>query len=81
MLALNQKQTELALSLTSEAAYYTADLNIKLLLMTELNDWNGVCDLLFKIKTNGQRSDGKRYRVSTQVVSAQQNQYQSFALR
>lgn len=69
MLAINQKRFELALSLIDDADHL-ASINIKLLAMTELNDWTGVCDLLYKIKTN--RLNGTRYRVSTEVVNDNQ---------
>lgn len=68
MLALNQKQFELALDLADDGDYFLAN-NIKLLAMIGLNNWAGVCDLLYKIKKN-RLLDGTRYRVSTEVVGA-----------
>lgn len=70
MLAFNQKKYDLALSLLGDNHYLPAN-NIKLLTMTELNDWNGANNLLHKIETNGPID--KRYRVSREVVSVQQN--------
>lgn len=66
MLAFNQKKFDLALNLLGNTDFLTA-INIKLLAMTELNDWKGVCDLLYKIKTN--RSIERNYRIFTEVVS------------
>lgn len=67
ILALNQKRPEIGLDVIPENSDYTLDMNIRLLLMTETGDWNGICDLLYKIKTN--RLKNQRYRVFTQVVS------------
>lgn len=67
MLALNQKMLEIVLDVLPENSDYTVDMNIKLLLMTETGDWNGICDLLYKIKTN--RLKSLRYRVFAPVVS------------
>lgn len=68
MLAFNQNQFELALTLADDGDHMLAN-NIKLLAMTKLNDWAGVCDLLYKIKTN-RSVNGTRYRVTTDVVSS-----------
>lgn len=69
MLALNQKEPKLALSILSESENFTASMNIKLLAMAQLNDWKGVADLLCLIKTKRwQKTNGKTYRVSTDVV-------------
>lgn len=65
MLAMNMNQLELALIL-ADGDDILAN-NIRLLAMSKLNDWTGVCDLLYKIKTN--RLHGERYRVYTEVVS------------
>lgn len=66
MLALNQKRPEIALDVLPKNSDYTADMNINLLLMTQLGDWNGICNLLYKIKSN--RLIGRRFRVYTEVV-------------
>lgn len=69
MLALNRNEPKLALSLLSKSENYTAPMNIKLLAMAELNDWHGVADLLCLIRTKRwQETNGKNYRVSTEVV-------------
>lgn len=68
MLALNQKRPEFVLDVLPKNSDYTTDMNINLLLMTELGDWNGICDLFYKIKSN--RLTGKRFRVYTEVVSS-----------
>lgn len=74
MLALNQKEPTLALSILSESGNYTTSMNIKLLAMAELNDWHGVADLLCLIKTKRwQETNGKNYRVSTHVVHFRRN--------
>lgn len=67
MLALNQKRTEIAADVLPMNTNYTLDMNLRLLLMAELGDWKGVCDLLYEIKSN--RLVGKRYRIYTGVVS------------
>lgn len=74
MLAFNQKKYYLVLRLLGNNEFLTA-VNVKLLAMTELNDWKGVCNLLYKIKTN--RSIEKSYRISTEVVSDQQKSNQT----
>lgn len=69
MLALNRKEPKLALSILSKSENYTAPMNIKLMAMAELNDWHGVADLLCLIITKRwQETNGKNYRVSTEVV-------------
>lgn len=65
MLAMNLNQLEHALVLADDDDILAN--NIKLLAMSKLNDWTGVCDLLYKIKTN--RLHGERFRVYTEVVS------------
>lgn len=65
MLAFNQNNFELALILADDDDFLAK--NIKLLVKSQLNDWSGVCDLLYEIKSN--RSYGMRYRVTTDVVS------------
>lgn len=74
MLALNQKKFDLALRLIGHNDSLTA-INIKLLAKTELNDWKGVCDLLYKIIKN--RSIERSYRICADVVSDQQNPNQA----
>lgn len=70
MLALNQNQFELAFTLADDGDNMLAN-NIKLLAMTKLNNWAGVCELLYKIKMNRLKNGG-RYRVSTEVVRGTQ---------
>lgn len=70
MLAFNQKRFDVALNLLRDNDYLPAN-NIKLLSMTELNDWKGAHNLLLNIETNGPVD--KRYRISKEVVSYQQN--------
>lgn len=74
MLALNQKEPKLALNILSKTENFTTPMNIKLLAMAELNDWHGVADLLSLIKTKRwQETNGKNYRVSTDVVNFHRN--------
>lgn len=67
MLALNQKRPDIALDVLPMDSEFTLDMNLMLLLMAELGNWKGVCDLLHKIKSN--REKGRRYRVYNEVVS------------
>lgn len=74
MLALNQKDPKLALSILSESENVTASMNIRLLAMAALNDWHGVADLLCLIETkHWQETNGKAYRVSRDVVNFHRN--------
>lgn len=74
MLAINQKEPKLALSILSENENGTNSMNIKLLALAALNDWHGVADLLCLIeRKHWQETNGNMYRVSTGVVNFQKN--------